>query len=145
MAKRVSDMELAIAQKRGAQVTRPALKVEFPELIALIEQYHGMKEKMRGQYQEKWEKKLAKMDELIKAISNIKLEAGPGGGNEKQLLELGKLILSIKKEHSTVQAEHKALASMAHTHEPCNYKVTGVRDQRGLIDIEKGLLFEVVK
>lgn len=136
MVRRVTDMQLQLAREKGAQVSRPAMKIEFPELVALFEHYQEMKRKHSEKHEAQWEKKFAKMDELVKAIQNITIEGSSP--------EIAKILLAIKKEHSTVTAEHKALKAMAHTHENCNYKVTGKRDQRGLIDIEAGLTFTVI-
>lgn len=139
-------MDLQLATEKGAKVTRPKMAVEFPELVELFKHFHEMKHQHSMKHEEQWEKKFAKMDQLVKAIEGIKLEPGKPGkpGNDKAVAEVAKILLQIKKEHSTVTAEHKALKEMAHTHEACDYKVTGKRDQRGLIDLEHGLTFTAI-
>ena len=43
------------------------------------------------------------------------------------------------------EKEHMAMKTDDTDHSPCSYKVTGKRDQRGLIDLEHGLIFTAVK
>lgn len=132
MVKRVTDMQLRLAQDQGKVVTRPPMKVEFPELINLIEHFQQMKREFAEKHEKKWEQKLERLDKLIAAVEKS------GGG------EVAKALAKIQKEHNAMAAEAKALKSMAHTHKPCSYKVTGKRDQRGLIDLEAGLTFTVI-
>jgi hypothetical protein len=135
-------MDLQLAGEQGKQVSRPPLEVQLPDLEKLMEHFHQMKHEKMEAWSKNHAAKMAKLDELIKAVQGIKLE---GGGSSKDSEKLAQILLQIKKEHSTVTAEHKALKEVAHVHENCNYRVTGRRDQRGLIDLEHGLLFEVVR
>ena len=143
MAKRVTDMQLALAQQRGAKLERPPMELQVPELVKLFESFHQMKAEHAQKHEANFEKKLKKMDEIVKAIqaaaaksSNLAKVEIPG---MKELLGLMADLKKLQIEH----AKHEATED--DDHEPCSYKMTGKRDQRGLIDIEAGLTFTVIK
>ena len=141
MARRMTAMDLQVAAQNGAEVNRPKQVIDSPQLgdiAEIMRQFAAMKQEMSDKYEAKWRAKLAKMDELINAIANIKLEGG------EHSAEVVRLLAQIKKEHSTMGATQAALKEVAHVHENCAYKVTGRRDQRGLIDLEYGLTFTPV-
>ncbi len=133
MAKRVSDMELQLARDRGAKVTRPAMEIDFPGLATIIEYFkHEMAEEKNDGKDDKDDKahaehrakKFQMMKELIAAVKAIKTP---------QPLDLKPLIAAV-----TAQREESG-------GEPCDYRLTGRRDQRGLIDLEHGLTFTAIR
>jgi len=121
-------MQLQLAHKQGKSITRPPLDVHFPELIALVEHFHQMKAEHAKKHEENFAKKLAKLDEIVKAVgkpTNI-----PG------LKDLVKIMTELKK----LQVEHEQREDK----KKCDYLLTFDRDQRGLIDGKKGILFKAV-
>lgn len=139
--RRVTAKDLELAQKNGATLTRPPMSVEIPGLDKMMEHLHAMKHERQKSHEALTEKKLAKMDEVIKAIGEI-----TGAGTEPALMQMMEKIL---KEHATIVAEFKAHKEHCdredEEHEMVAYKLTGKRDRRGLIDFEHGLMFTPVK
>ena len=138
--RRVTERDLELAQASGAKLTRPNMVVELPGLEEMMKHFHAMKHERTKSHEAMTEKKLAKMDEVIKAI-----QATGAGKDQAGLMAMMQKIL---KEHATIVAEfnaHKKHCDMEDDEEPHDYKLTGRRDQRGLIDLEYGLKFEVIK
>lgn len=140
--RRVTAKDLELAQKNGAKITRPPMSVEIPGLEKAMEHLHAMKHERQKSHEALTEKKLAKMDEVIKAIGAIK------PGKDTDLSPLMKMMQKILKEHATIVAEfnaHKKHCDLEdEEHEQVAYKLTGKRDRRGLIDLEHGLMFTPV-
>lgn len=143
MVRQVSELDLEKARRQGAEVAQRASKIEAPQLAEIAEimrQFAAMKKDMADKYEAKWKAKLEKMDELIGAIKAVEMTADNS--------ELVKMLRDIRKEHTKIASEHAALMAVEkEEHEgggACTYKVTGRRDQRGLIDLEYGLTFTPV-
>jgi len=145
MVKRVTDKDLILAQERGGKLKRPPIKLEIPELVELFNKFHQMKIDRSKKHEAGIEKKLGKMDEIVKAIN-----AAAKKSTTAKSVDLGpimKLLNDIRKEHQAIVSEFNAHKKHCDEHEddePCDYKLTGKRDQRGLIDLEAGLIFTAV-
>lgn len=140
MGRPIKEMELQMRSNRGAKVERPEQTVRVPELVELFKHFHQMKHEHSMKHEAKWEEKLKKLDELIAAVKGIKLDTPKG----TDLGPIMKLLADIQKEHTKIAADHAAMKaeySDDDDDEPCTYKLTGKRDQRGLIDLEYGLTF----
>ena len=137
MVRKVSDMQLQLAQAKGAQVSRPPMNFKSPELVAIMEKFFAMKQENSAKHEAKWKEKLAKMDEMIAAVKAIKIDVPKG----TDLGPVMKLLAQIQKDHSALMSKGDDDDNDA----PCAYKVTGKRDQRGLIDLEAGLVFTPMK
>lgn len=137
MVRRVTDMDLQLAQKRGAKATRPALNLEMPEMVELFKHFHEMKHQHSMKHEEQWEKKFQKMDEMIKAIQAL----GKKDSSQVTIPGMEKLVklMGDLKQLQVEHAKHEAMED--DDHEPCAYKLTGKRMANGLIDIEHGLTF----
>jgi len=122
------------------------MTVDIPGLDKMMEHLHAMKHERQKSHEGMTEKKLAKMDEVIKAIQAIKFPTLPKGDASAPVM---KMMEKILKEHATIVAEFKAHKEHCdredEEHEMVAYKLTGKRDQRGLIDFEHGLMFTPVK
>lgn len=141
MVKRVTQLDLQRVVQKGASIERVPALVQIPELAALFEKFHQAKNDRSKRHEANFEKKLAKMDEIVKAI-----EAAGKKSTAVKPVDLGpvmKLLNDIRKEHQGMKAELAALPEHSEN-ELCDYKLTGSRDQRGLIDLEKGLTFTAV-
>jgi len=146
MVRKVTDMDLVLARERGAQSTRPPVEMQFPELIQLIEHYHEMKHENAQRHEANFSKKLAKRDDSVKAIEKA-TAAKTQAAKPVDLKPFMKMLTSIQAEHIKILKEHtmlKAEYGEGEEHKPCDYKITGKRDQRGLIDLEAGLTFTAV-
>lgn len=147
MAKKVTEMDLILASDRGAKMSRPPMEVQIPDLVELFKDFQQMKIDRSKKHEASIEKKLAKMDEIVKAIN-----AAAKKSTQAKTVDLGpimKLLNEIRKEHQAIVSEFNAHKKHCDEHdddddEPCDYKLTGKRDQRGLIDLEAGLIFTAV-
>ena len=143
MVRKVTEMDLVVARDRGAQLNRPPMEVKIPELVELFEKFHQMKADRYNKHEANIEKKLSAMGDIVKAInaaakrSSASVDLGP----------IMKLLNDIRKEHQAIVSDFNAHKKHCDEHdddEPCDYKLTGKRDQRGLIDLEAGLIFTAV-
>jgi hypothetical protein len=135
-------MQLALAQQRGAKLERPPMELQIPELVQLMEKFQAMKAEHAAKHEANFEKKLKKMDEIVKAIQAAAAKSSTLAKVEiPGMKELLGLMADLKK----LQIEHAKHEATEDDDEPCNYKLTGRRDQRGLIDLEHGLTFTVIK
>ncbi len=127
MVRRVKDMDLQLAREKGAQVSRPKMEIDFPGLAVIIEYFkHEMaEEKDDSKHKEAHAQKVKLMQELIAAVKAIKAPAPARPMDLKPLMTL--------------------MADKSESGEPCDYKLTGKRDQRGLIDLEYGLTFTAIR
>ncbi len=145
MGRPITEMELSMRADRGARIERPEQVVKIPQLAKMVEAMLSFKREQQKKYEAKWEQKFAKMDQLIAAVQNIK------PADQVDLAPLMKMMADIQKEHKKIAAEHAVLKAEYskgeeyEDHEPCEYKLTGKRDRRGLIDLEHGLTFTPVK
>lgn len=148
MVRQVSELDLEKARRQGAEVVQRPSKIEAPQLTdiaQIMREFAAMKKDVAAKYEEKWKKKLAKMDELIEAIRACAPDNTSNG-------ELMAMLKNIQKEHTKIASEHAALMAVEKEEhegghdddEPCTYKLTGRRDNRGLIDLEYGLTFTPV-
>lgn len=139
MVRTLTKSDLQVIERKGGSVERiESESIQIPGLEKIAEHFHQMKHEQAEAYKAASAAKLAKLDELVKVIE----KAAQASGNEK---EVAQILLQIKREHSTVVSEHKALKEVAHVHEPCEYLLTFERDQRNLIDGTKGIRFAPVK
>ncbi len=129
MARNVTNMDLVASKDRGARIERPEQTMRIPELVRFMEHLQQMKSDQQAAHDKAIAQKLAKMDEVIKAIQAIKT---PAAAKAQDLKPLVKAITEMRQE-------------AADPHKSCSYKVTGKRDQRGLIDLEHGLIFTAVE
>lgn len=141
MVKRVTQIDLQRAAARGAEVTKIPQLVEIPELEKLLTEMMGQEVRIRDEKNRRWgenhQEKMAKFDELIAAIKS----ATPA---TLDLAPIMAMVREIQRDHKKIAAEHAALMAGGEEREPCTYKLTGRRDQRGLIDLEYGLTFTPV-
>jgi hypothetical protein len=137
----ISKKELELIEKRGGQITTLAKIISIPALEAITQLMLQVKIDQAEAYTEGQEQKMAKMDELIKALESKEMNLGP----------VVKIVSDIKAEHTQLIADFNAHKEHCRTHEeeeehePCAYKMTGKRDRRGFIDLEYGLTFTPVK
>jgi len=135
MVRRVKDMDLQLARERGAQVSRPKMEIDFPGLATIIDYFKNeLAEEKKdaasdAEHKKKWAEKMAKFDELITAVKAIK---APAPARPMDLKPLIAAVLARREESGDDS-------------EPCDYKLTGKRDQRGLIDLEYGLTFTAIR
>jgi hypothetical protein len=132
MAKSVTDMNVALRVARGAKIERPEQTVNIPGLAEAMERFMALKREHSKMHSAAIDKKLGKLDELIAAVKGIKVEAADLG-------PVMNLLAQIQKDHSALMAKKDEYDEQ--DRKPCNYKVTGKRDRRGLIDLEAGLVF----
>lgn len=134
MAKQFSEDELEALRRRGAGVQRLSTEVSVPELRQMFEAHQATMTEKMARWEKNHSEKMAKFDELIKAIQ-------VAGNKRSGAIDTGPIMKLIGE----MQREHKELvATMATEKERCAYKLTGRRDQRGLIDLEYGLTFTPV-
>lgn len=143
MVKQVTQLDLQRVVQKGAKVERIPALVQVPELVTLFEHFHKMKHAHAERHEANFAKKLAKMDEIVKAIEKAASQSKTQAAKPVDMGPVMKLLNDIRKEHQGFKAELAARPE-AEEHEPCDYKLTGKRDQRGLIDLEAGLMFTAV-
>jgi len=145
MVKRVTQLDLQRVVQKGARIDRIPALVEIPEMVKLFEHFHKMKHEHAQRHEANFEKKLAAMAAIVKAIEKAAAQSAksPAPAKPIDLAPIMKLIGDIRKEHQAF-ALKMAERPEAEEHEPCDYKLTGKRDQRGLIDLEAGLTFTAV-
>ncbi len=131
MPEPISKSELEEIKARGGQIEMLAKVISVPGLEQIARHFHDMKTEEAAAYKSAHDAKLAKMDQLIKALESKDLADAM-----KRLCEIQNAMLEMKKKHMQEKDEE---------HEPCEYKLTGRRDRRGFIDIEHGLTFTPVK
>ncbi len=139
----ISKKELELVEGRGGQVDILAKIISIPALEAITQLILQVKIDQAESYTDGQEEKLAKFDELIKAIESKSMDLGP----------VVRIVAEIQKEHTALIADFNAHKEHCKKHEEeeeheeerCAYKLTGKRDRRGFIDIEYGLTFTPVK
>ncbi len=144
MVRTVTKEGIASILARGGSVT-PVPKEIPPEvriegMSEAIEKYHQVKHEKMKAWSENHAAKLAKLDELIKAVKNQDLAEAM-----KQLVAIQTSMLELKVAHEAREAIEDLEDLDDDDDEPCTYKLTGKRDRRGFIDIEYGLTFTPVK
>ncbi|TFH48857.1 MAG: hypothetical protein E4H01_05510 [Lysobacterales bacterium] len=148
MVRMLTKAELEGIASRGGQVDRLPQKMSIVDPVTieglqkLFADMMEMKRSHSAAHQAQWEKKFAKMDQLITAVK--------AAAKGTDLGPVMKMMADIQAEHKKIAVEHAALKVEYEREdesedEGCAYKLTGRRDQRGLIDLEYGLTFTPVK
>lgn len=131
MPKAISKLELEEIHARGGQVETLAKIISVPGLESIAKHFQELKAEQAAAHQKMGDAKLAKLDELIKALQASKIDLGP----------IVKMIADIQREHGVMKAQLEQRVDEKH---PCEYLLTFDRDRRGLIDGTKGIKFSPV-
>ena len=94
MPEPISKMELDQIQKRGGKVETLPKLIEIPGLERIVKHFHDMKHEQTMAYKAAAEAKLAKLDELIKALEKNDLADAM-----KRLCEIQNAMLEMKQKH----------------------------------------------
>ena len=143
MVREVSKEGIASVLARGGMATpvpkEPPPEVKIQGLDEIMGQILGMKQEKMDAWKESHAAKLEKLDEMIQAIKENQLDIEP-------LTMLMAELVALKAAHEAREVlEDLEDDDDDHDDEPCEYKLTGRRDRRGLIDLEYGLTFTPVK
>lgn len=134
MVRVLTKEDLEVIESKGGSVERtpkPSPEViQVSGLEAIVEHFHQMKHEQQVAHDKHMAQKLAKAEELITAVRASKVDV-------TQLTKLVAELVAMKVAHEKRELEED-------DDEPCTYKLTGRRDQRGLIDLEFGLTFTPV-